>query len=94
MGVKGEPCGRGQVWGEGGIGQDRLGYAAVTTPRSQWLETIQVISCSHCIYVPQCSSSGGSVSPDSVTQVHKADTIAQVLVDVAEGQRAPDCAVQ
>lgn len=51
--LEGEPCGRGQVWGEGGISQDQLGYAAVTNPVSQWLKTVQVISCSRCRSVCQ-----------------------------------------
>lgn len=53
VGVEEEPYCRSHVWGEGCISQNQLGYAAVTTPGSQWLKTIEVISLSHYIYVCQ-----------------------------------------
>lgn len=74
---------------KGGVGQDPLAYAAVTTPRSQQLEATEVISCSRCLYACPLGSPGSSGSPDSVTRVHKADTISQVAECCGRGTDSP-----
>ena len=81
--------GRGQIWGEEGIGLDRPGYHALQPPDFSGLKQSRS-SLAHSVHThlraAECLL--------TLTQVHGADTLTQVLVARAEGQRAPDCAVQ
>lgn len=86
-GGRGALCGS-QVWGERCVNQDLLGDdAAVTTPKSQWLKTIEVISCSCCIY--QMQVIWGLCVSCTLTQVCRADSISQVAGCCSRGTKSP-----